>query len=96
MFKKIKNKIVCKKFIPAGIYRAVMDLEDKAVVYCSEEVKNAFEAFVSTNVRLRRIVNAKQLELKILTEQKKETRKPTLPPNLRTRDGSETDKEVEE
>ena len=90
MFTRESNKIVCRKFIPAGIYREVMQLEDEAVVFCPKGVIEEFESFVSKNVRLRRAVNNKRITLQPL---RKETtpKKRTAP--KKTREIEEISKE---
>jgi len=78
------KKIVCNKFVSAGIYKEILKLDDETVIFCSKGVIEDFQDFISTNVRLTRVINKKRIELKPLRQEK-----PQPPKNLIVKDASE-------
>jgi len=77
MFKREGDKLVCREFTPAGIYKAIKQLDNDTVIYCTVKVISEFESFVSGNMRIRRQVNIKNITLEKLVPEKKVPKKKT-------------------
>lgn len=70
MLKKEGDKLVCREFKQKGIYRALKQLDNDTVIYCTDQVIEDFEAFVSGNVRIRRAVNTKNITLQKIKKER--------------------------
>ena len=71
MLKKEGDKIVCREFSQKDIYRIIKVLEKDTIIYCTDKVIADFEAFVSINMRIRRVVNTKNITLQKIPVERK-------------------------